>query len=297
MSEPQKSRDQSFDILKGVLILSVVLLHSSGRSASELVAKDSVEWWILRCINWGFCFAVPCFLFVSAILWSRSQIARGSWNGYFKRRIKSILGPYVIWTGIYWLFRLLIEHSMLKPRESGGIVSRTQIPVRLYELFFGKAYFHLYFMFVLLQFALLFPLLYWLIKRSKIESFWLMCLIAVVVQYGVFYVYRSLYSPLYSLVVFRSPSSYMDFCRGGHSVPRGNPLVGIKPCRRNRHIELHLQRHHRGVGDGNGFLDARVVPTITIEHACVSWPNFVANLFHSSLDHVRDEPTIIDPGA
>ena len=185
------------------------MLHSSGRSASELVAKDSVEWWILRCINWGFCFAVPCFLFVSAILWSRSQIARGSWNGYFKRRIKSILGPYVIWTGIYWLFRLLIEHSMLKPRESGGIVSRTQIPVRLYELFFGKAYFHLYFMFVLLQFALLFPLLYWLIKRSKIESFWLMCLIAVVVQYGVFYVYRSLYSPLYSLVVFRSPSSYI----------------------------------------------------------------------------------------
>ena len=202
-------RDSSFDVLKGILILLVVLLHSTGRSSARLAIENSTSWWILKYINWALCFAVPTFIFASAVLWTRSQVARGNWDGYFGRRIKSILIPYGIWTVLYWLFKLVISHNLLTQDTTRSFIDRLDVKKRLYELFFGKAEFHLYFMFVMLQLAIIFPIIYLLSKRVRINSIWAMCAIALVVQYAVFFIYRALYSPLYGLIVFRSPSSYV----------------------------------------------------------------------------------------
>ncbi len=205
----ERKRDPSFDILKGILILCVVLLHSTGRSASHLAADHSTTWWVLKEINWSLCFAVPVFILASVVLWTRSQVARGNWTGYFGRRIKSILHPYLVWTVLYWLFKLFVAHTLLDKDSSLPLLTRLHLPARAYELLFGKAEFHLYFMFVMLQLAIIFPIIFTAFRAAKSQTFWVMCLTTLGIQYIVFAIYRSLYSPLYGLVVFRSPSSYV----------------------------------------------------------------------------------------
>ncbi len=168
----------AFDVMKGLLILGVLAIHAVGRASSKFTTEQSAFWYELRSISWFLQFCVPSFLFASAVLWSQSQTKRDSYKGYFKRRMLAVLYPFVLWTFIYWGLKLLAQGN---PADLATITQTSygvtltgpkffvDLPARFHDLMWGKASFHLYFMSVLLQFVLVFPVFYWLLKKTKLN--------------------------------------------------------------------------------------------------------------------------------
>src|SRR5688572_1913727 len=124
-------------------------------------------------------FAIPTFLLVSALLLARSlsksekpNIAR-----YFDRRVVRTLRPYIVWSFAYLFARAYIvkvgsdihPYTVNLPGDwsiTGPNVFLDPAELKYYFLW-GKAYFHLYFLSVLLQLSIVLPLIVWLMKRAR----------------------------------------------------------------------------------------------------------------------------------
>ncbi len=171
----KKPRLEFLDAVKGVGILCVIALHSSGRSGRTLLSQGSVEWWIVEAFNRLMAFAVPMFLCVSAFLWARSASDKPGLTAGTVRRFTAILYPYLLWSALFVLWQVYVERAPF-----ANLLTRKSI---YNDLVWGKAYFHLYFLSILLQAALFFPLMLWLVRRT---GFGLSCLTAFVLQGLVF---------------------------------------------------------------------------------------------------------------
>lgn len=191
---PSKARIEFLDATKGIGILCVIALHSSGRSARTLLSQGSAEWWIVTGINRLMAFAVPMFLCVSAFLWARSEARgvvsaeskdallarpRSHWIRLVKgtaRRFTAILNPYLLWSVLFVLWQAYVEKVPFVNLLTGKSIYN--------DLIWGKAYFHLYFLSILLQAAFFFPLMLWLVRRT---GFLACCATSVAAQAIVFF--------------------------------------------------------------------------------------------------------------
>lgn len=187
-------RDAAFDVVKGIAILEVMLHHSLSFSMSRFAPKWSTGWWVLADTITVIHVGVATFLFLAALMLARSIASRSrpDWRGYFSRRAIRAAWPYVLWTGLYlaariWLLRSPADLAIVSV-ELGALrfdVPRILTPESLARfLFLGKASFHLYFLSVLLQFVIVFPLLYWVARRSRLGFGWGLAA-ACVLQAGV----------------------------------------------------------------------------------------------------------------
>jgi peptidoglycan/LPS O-acetylase OafA/YrhL len=101
-------------------------------------------------------FSRTAFFFLTALVLTYSQITRprSTW-GFWKRRYVQLGVPYLVWTGIYWIYTLLSTPG--SSDHAGSLLWR--------DLVFG--YYQLYFAVVLFQLYLVFPLLLRLIRSSR----------------------------------------------------------------------------------------------------------------------------------
>ena len=167
-----KQRETLFDVAKGLAILVVLGHHCSSyvaRLYTDLPpdlykAHHSILWWSLNVLNRVLSFSVPAFLLISAVLSARSLNTKPAVIPFYKRRFPGILWPYAVWTAIYWIAHMATSPDSLKPRivkvfgyELTGPAFLTHAHDRWLDLFWGKAYFHMYFMVVLLGLILLLP--------------------------------------------------------------------------------------------------------------------------------------------
>ncbi|MEB3100263.1 acyltransferase [Ferviditalea candida] len=151
-----KTRIDFLDVFRFLAILAVVFIHSTSQPVT-LLSKDSAFYPFYFILNRGSQFAVPAFLFLSALVlfyryyegWDKETAAV-----FFRKRLIYIVVPYVIWSFFYFTALSLVN---------GG--SLTDIGTFLNQLLTGNNYFHLYFVIVMIQFYALFPLLMLLIKR------------------------------------------------------------------------------------------------------------------------------------
>jgi len=192
-------RDATFDILKGIGILEVMLHHLLSFSARKYAVPGAPDWWTLTIANRIFHFAVPTFLLASALLLARSVAAKPKpgWKRFFARRAQRSLWPYVLWTCFYLLFRIYVIRvgsDTMTTTLSLPFVGSLTAPALLvdgrewfFNLFWGRAYFHLYFMVVLLQFSVAFPLLYCGLRRLRI-GFGGVLLASALLQGGVYWI-------------------------------------------------------------------------------------------------------------
>lgn len=174
-----RPRDESFDLAKGIGILAVVGLHLSNRSARLFHMPYSKSWWVLKWINLFLNFCVPLFLFISAVLLARSvaRQERPNWGRFAWRRSKAVVFPLLLWSGIYWG----VKAAATREGRLHDPAYWSDVGARAFDLLFGKAEFHLYFLSVLAQLCILFPILV-VALRSKRLSFWVALLIAIIVQ-------------------------------------------------------------------------------------------------------------------
>ena len=97
------------------------------------------------------------FFFVSACMltYAYTDLRRGGMRRFYWRRFVSVGVPYLCWTAIYYLYTLPTAHY---PSVGQALWA---IPHLLYT-----GYYHLYFLLVIMQFYLAFPLVLMLLRRT-----------------------------------------------------------------------------------------------------------------------------------
>lgn len=140
------------DILRFVAIFAVVVLHISARALVKAHPYSPV-WWSGNLLDSLSRWSVPVFVMISgALLLGTSKTE--SVSAFLKRRFSKILIPFFFWSGIYLLFRWRILHEKL------------DAVTILQNLTKEPAFYHLWFMYVILGLYLITPLLRLLLKAA-----------------------------------------------------------------------------------------------------------------------------------
>lgn len=151
-----KPKLHELDLVRAFAIVAVVLIHGSSEGAGS---ANGVLQLAFLAVNKLCAFAVPMFIFVSGIVlfygapavWNRANIAR-----FYRRRLQTVLAPYLLWTTFYYVFNQLLAH---------GRDMRVD-PVYFAKLLVtGNASYHLYFLVVIVQLYAAFPLMAWMAGR------------------------------------------------------------------------------------------------------------------------------------
>jgi peptidoglycan/LPS O-acetylase OafA/YrhL len=145
-------RLQEFDIIRAAAALAVIAIHIT---ASYMNLPLAYFW------NHAVRFAVPLFIIISGFLlcWTdRDDTFLPAWEFYIKR-LHRILWPYIIWTCLYSLLNAYLS----------GLHNPIFFLITLGKnLLWGTGYYHLYFLPIILQLYLLYPLLRrWLEKDAR----------------------------------------------------------------------------------------------------------------------------------
>lgn len=209
-SVPAKpARERAFDAAKGAMIVAVVLHHSSTLGARLGTVEGSKAWWGIQMGSRALHFAVPSFLLLSMLLLARSEAGRErpDWRRFYLRRVEGLLTPYLVWWLLYILVRLYAfrePHDVkMVPASWFGMHFGTHAMLArprdlLFSLLFGKAWFHLYFLAVLIQATIVFPAMF-LAVRDRFRSLPTVLASATLLQFAVYGVQK--------LVRFPTPAS------------------------------------------------------------------------------------------
>ncbi|MGZ4107176.1 MAG: acyltransferase, partial [Tumebacillaceae bacterium] len=141
----RKARIEEIQWLRGVAFLAVVLQHTIGHYdyQPDVQVADGVAMTLLLLISK---FAVPLFIFITGLVLFYNYDGELHYVDFVRKRVKDIIVPYVVWTVFYVLYF----------HEYGGGVWAT-VKQLLHVVFTGKASYHLWYVVMIFQFYLLFP--------------------------------------------------------------------------------------------------------------------------------------------
>jgi probable poly-beta-1,6-N-acetyl-D-glucosamine export protein len=140
------------DIVRAFAILAVVMIHATAEATVELPVGSGGQAFYFM-INKLSNFAVPVFILLSGVVlfYRYSQDWSGRQAGlFYLRRVKQVVVPYLIWSLFYYL-----HNKWVYERDQFYFSWREYVDV----LPWADASYHLYFMVIIVQFYLLFPLL------------------------------------------------------------------------------------------------------------------------------------------
>jgi peptidoglycan/LPS O-acetylase OafA/YrhL len=137
-----------FDSYRVIACCAVVLQHSL---LWNIAAGNTTAWAFVMLLH----FSRTAFFFLTAFVLTYAEIHRPRpVTTFWRQRYIEIGVPYLVWTGIYWVFTMIVAGSW---DQAGSLLWN--------YLVFG--YYQLYFVVVLLQLYLVFPLLLRLLRASK----------------------------------------------------------------------------------------------------------------------------------
>jgi probable poly-beta-1,6-N-acetyl-D-glucosamine export protein len=143
-------------LLRGMAILAVITLHFlAGLPGSTYMSIESRP--IAVAID-QFCrFCVPLFVALSGYgSWQKYQKKEFEWSSFILHQSMKLLPLYVVASTVFFLLFTFV--SYWRPTWA--------TPPFFLQLLTGQADYHLYFVPMILQFYLLFPLLFWCMKKT-----------------------------------------------------------------------------------------------------------------------------------
>lgn len=165
----RKERLPQLDIYRALAILGVLHVHAT--SFATVDAIDSRFYYIINFLNIFFKYGTPSFIFLSSFVlfynYYDRPLTKSLITNFYKRRLLYILLPYLLISIVYFFVRL-DQNGLL----NSSIDWSVQIPTFFERLSKGQNYTHLYFVFISLQFYILFPLFLKLLKSSKFLVRW-----------------------------------------------------------------------------------------------------------------------------
>lgn len=144
--------------MRGLCMLGVIGIHVG----SYAISNPQANVYLIAVLEILSRFCVPAFFFLSAfgLFYHTPTTAPFQYRTFLKKRIQVVLYPYLVWSLFYILYSAGFSHAWgnLLPYYLGK------------ALFFGNAYYHLYFMVILLWFYLLMPFWRYMVKKMLPHS-------------------------------------------------------------------------------------------------------------------------------
>jgi peptidoglycan/LPS O-acetylase OafA/YrhL len=160
MSETiKRERIPELNLVRAMAIIGVLCVHSTSYATVDMTGSG--YYWLYNFINIFMKYGTPTFIFMSSFVLFYNYYSRPLdkklVSNFYKKRFVYILLPYFIFSLMYFVI-LHFTHYQGRPFGESAVSFIT-------KLFTGKAYTHLYFVFINMQFYLLFPLVLWLLKK------------------------------------------------------------------------------------------------------------------------------------
>ena len=142
------------DLIRTVTFSLVIFVHCLTQTTNEFTSMPVNTTSLLLHFTRNTFFALTGFV----LMYQNFDKQDFSAPTFWKRRIKLVIYPYVIWSAIYWVVNMWLAGRL------------TEVPTSLtnffYQLSWGLSGFQMYFLFVMLQVYLIFPLVVWLLRAT-----------------------------------------------------------------------------------------------------------------------------------
>ncbi len=148
-----KKRLEEIDCLRGLAIIGVVAIHTILYGGYD-TQNIPIELFYTSIVQLS-TFSVPLFIFVSGLVLTYNYFDTDiNYVTFIEKRFGFVLIPYIFWSCIYILYKINGYNNL-------------NIITILKKIIFGNAEVHLYFIVLIVQFYLLFPLILRFIKKTK----------------------------------------------------------------------------------------------------------------------------------
>ncbi|MBP3886803.1 MAG: acyltransferase [Cellulosilyticum sp.] len=174
-------KNREIGILRGIAICAVVAIHTFSIATTNVTT--GIASWMYQIFHNLIQFAVPCFIFISAILLSYPlQDKKLDLNKFYIKKVYRIVIPYILWSLFYLVFKIIVKQMAVSD------LFKWQNWVFWFTL--GKAYTHLYYLSIILQLYLFTPLLLALVqgiqKLFKKYDYIAIIVIAIASEAGIY---------------------------------------------------------------------------------------------------------------
>lgn len=177
MSKVVKERLPQLDIFRALAIFSVIQVHASSFAAAEQ-ALNSPVYYFYNWMNIFFKIGTPSFILLSSFVlfynYYDQPISRKLVSKFYKKRLTYIILPYLLVSCCYFMLIAIYRNDFVNNSKMYELKSLGT------ALLTGTAYTHLYFVFISIQFYLLFPLFLWLFQSFRNRRF----LLALILPFG-----------------------------------------------------------------------------------------------------------------
>lgn len=167
MNQIKKERLTQLDFFRAIAIIGVLHVHSTSVATTE--AMNTSIYYLFNFLNIFFKYGTPSFIFLSSFVLFYNYYDRpltGKLIGsFYKKRMLYILLPYVLISALYFVYKMSQQDRFGDP------------PLELlgdywHAITHGSAYTHLYFVFISVQFYILFPIMLALLKSQRWIARW-----------------------------------------------------------------------------------------------------------------------------
>lgn len=173
------------DILRVLAIFAVITIHVTAMDIIKVKDIGSFEWWVSNIFNsisrWG----VPVFFMMSGVLLLNPKNDEST-SDFLKKRIGKIGIPLIVWSIIY----SIAKHYFIEMDKPEII---TYPKILLTDIIFDRAYYHLWFIYVIITIYLITPFLRKIIKHSNIKEIRYLLFLWFISTIGS-YTYHSIYT-------------------------------------------------------------------------------------------------------
>jgi probable poly-beta-1,6-N-acetyl-D-glucosamine export protein len=143
-------------VLRGVAIIAVVMVHTLANISPTTYTDLASRWWVVSLDQLGR-FSVPLFVALSGYgFWQKYQHQKFSWASFLWKQSVKLLPWYVIASATFYITFRLIPVWLPPDMPKSFVV----------QLLNGESDYHLYFVPMIFQLYLIFPLVMWLMKKQ-----------------------------------------------------------------------------------------------------------------------------------
>ena len=177
-------RLREFDILKGLSITAVILIHVTSHGVGTF-DPTSISYFVYLILNRLSQFAVPTFIFASSVLLSYihcdsfRNMTTEKLKTFYRKRFLRVIPPYLLWTLVY---------VVVKNVESNSSVA-LNLGNYFNLLLKGDGYYHLYFVIVILQLYIFLPFIMHVVSHLNIKFHYVL-LFSIGMQVACYYLYE-----------------------------------------------------------------------------------------------------------